>query len=170
MLFQPTFRCLVVSLWFVSLLLVGTSNLATLVAQAPKPSEAEPKPSDTESKPSEAEPKTSDTESKPSDTESKPSDAESKPSEAAKSLDSEPKAFDAKVIRATVAKAIPLLEKGAAGSAEQRTCFTCHSQAIPVMAFSEAIKRGFEVDKANYERQLEHTSKHLERGKKKYLE
>jgi len=78
--------------------------------------------------------------------------------------------LDAKLIRESIAKAIPLLEKASAGSAEQRTCFTCHTQALPIMAFSEAKKRGFDVDEPNFARQMLHTSKHLDRGKKKYGE
>jgi N-acyl-D-amino-acid deacylase len=63
-----------------------------------------------------------------------------------------------------------LLETGARGSADQRTCFTCHHQALPVLALAEARKRGFTVDLDNFQRQLTHTAAHLERGRKKYLE
>lgn len=72
-------------------------------------------------------------------------------------------------IRSAVARAIPLLEKGSAGSAEHRTCFTCHNQALPVMALSEAKNRDFTVDEDNLARQLKHTFDHLERGRKNYL-
>ena len=72
-------------------------------------------------------------------------------------------------IRNAISKTIPLLEKGTAGSAEQRTCFTCHNQAVPVMAIIEARDRGFEIDDENLQRQLKHTTAHLTRGKKGYL-
>lgn len=72
-------------------------------------------------------------------------------------------------IRAAINKSIPLLEKGTKGSAEQRKCFTCHSQAVPVLALAEVRKRGFAIDEKNFKKQLRHTSAHLERGKKKYL-
>ncbi|MDA1050831.1 MAG: hypothetical protein O3C40_10175 [Planctomycetota bacterium] len=73
-------------------------------------------------------------------------------------------------IRSAVERAIPLIEAGAAGSAEQRTCFTCHSQALPILALVEAKRREFVVDEPNLKRQLDHTLAHLERGKTNYLE
>ena len=74
------------------------------------------------------------------------------------------------VIRAAINKSIPLLEKGTKGSADQRQCFTCHSQAVPVLALAEVRKRGFTIDEENFERQLQHTSAHLESGKQSYLD
>ena len=39
-------------------------------------------------------------------------------------------------IRAAIDKSLPLLEKGARGSIEQRKqCFNCHNQGLPIMAF-----------------------------------
>lgn len=81
----------------------------------------------------------------------------------------EPKQYEENIRRA-VTRAIPLLEAGSAGSAEERTCFTCHNQALPILALSEAKRRGFSIDETNLKRQLEHTRAHLERGKKGYLE
>ena len=66
-------------------------------------------------------------------------------------------------LRAAISRSIPMLEMGSAGSAEQRTCFTCHNQAVPVLALVEAKKRGFAIDDGNLERQLKHTAKHLVR-------
>ena len=48
-------------------------------------------------------------------------------------------------IRTAIERAIPLIEAGAAGSAEQRTCFTCHNQAVPILALAEAKRRGFAI-------------------------
>ncbi|MBC8355045.1 MAG: hypothetical protein H8E66_23955 [Planctomycetes bacterium] len=73
-------------------------------------------------------------------------------------------------IRSAIERAIPLIEAGSAGSAEQRTCFTCHNQALPILALTEAKRQGFIIDEANLTRQLDHTSAHLQRGKKNYLE
>jgi len=73
-------------------------------------------------------------------------------------------------IKQAIANAIPLLEKGSAGSAENRTCFTCHSQALPVFALTEAKKRGFKIDEENLQRQLTHTYENLKRAQKDYLE
>jgi N-acyl-D-amino-acid deacylase len=72
-------------------------------------------------------------------------------------------------MRAAIKKSLPLLEQAAAGSADQRKCFMCHGQALPVMAASEARLRGFAIDEQNFARQLEHTTKHLKRGQKDYL-
>ena len=74
------------------------------------------------------------------------------------------------VLRAAISRSIPLLDIGSAGSAEQRTCFTCHNQAVPVLALVEAKKQGFAIDEENLERQLKHTAEHLVRGRKSYLE
>ncbi len=73
-------------------------------------------------------------------------------------------------IREAIEAALPLLEKSSRGSANQRKCFTCHSQALPVMALSEARLRNFEIDTNNYERQIKHTIAHLRKGKKNYAD
>ena len=46
-------------------------------------------------------------------------------------------------IRAAVERSLPLLERASAGTAAQRTCFTCHGQAQPVIALVESQRRGF---------------------------
>ena len=76
----------------------------------------------------------------------------------------------AETIESAVRKSIPLLEKGSAGSAEQRTCFTCHGQTLPVLALVEARKRGFTIDEDNLQSQVEHTAAHMQRGRKSYQE
>lgn len=73
-------------------------------------------------------------------------------------------------IREAISAAIPLLEKSSRGSAEQRKCFTCHSQALPIMALTEARLRNFEVDTNNYERQIKHTVAHLRKGESNYAQ
>ena len=88
---------------------------------------------------------------------------------AAGNLRAEDSESTGKRIRAAIIKSIPLLEKGAAGSADQRKCFTCHNQAAPVFALVEARGRGFTIDQENLKRQLQHAADHLKRGKKNYL-
>lgn len=78
-------------------------------------------------------------------------------------------AAEADPVRDAVGKAIPLLERGMAGSADERKCFTCHNQAVPVFALAEARRRGFTIDEENLQRQLDHTAAHLDRGRKEYL-
>lgn len=73
-------------------------------------------------------------------------------------------------MRAAIRKAIVLLDAASAGSANKRKCFTCHNQALPVMALAEAKNRGYEVDAENFTRQIKHTVDHLKRGRKSYLE
>ena len=72
-------------------------------------------------------------------------------------------------VRNAIRAAMPLIEKGAMGSAEHRKCFTCHHQAMPILVMSEAKRIGFEVDPENLQRQIDHTHAHLRRGKKNYL-
>lgn len=85
-------------------------------------------------------------------------------------LNAEDKQSDSDAMRNVIAKALPIIEKGAAGSAEQRKCFTCHNQAMPVLALVEAEKRSFKINKENLKRQVDHTVAHLKRGRKNYLE
>ena len=67
-----------------------------------------------------------------------------------------------------VRRAVPPLQKGAAGSAQERTCFTCHNQAIPVMALREARELDVEIDEEVFQAQIQHTVRHLKRGKSNY--
>jgi hypothetical protein len=64
---------------------------------------------------------------------------------------------DAKAIKSAIARSLPLLEKGAAGHVAQRTCFSCHHQALPVLALGVARERGFEIDEAAFRKQLTFT-------------
>ena len=71
-------------------------------------------------------------------------------------------------VRPAIERSLPLLERAAAGSADQRDCFTCHSQGLPVLALSAARPRGFAFDEANFQRQLDHTYAHLERNRERF--
>ena len=72
-------------------------------------------------------------------------------------------------VSVAIRRAIPLLEKAAAGSARERKCFTCHSQALPVIAMAEARMRGFDINEDVFESQVEHTAANLKRGLAGYL-
>lgn len=85
-------------------------------------------------------------------------------------MPAEPPEASPEQIHAAVERALPLLEKASAGSAEQRTCFTCHGQALPVFAIAASARHGFSVDTDNLKRQLTHTRAHLRRGRKAYQE
>ena len=71
-------------------------------------------------------------------------------------------------VKAAIQKAIPHLENGAKVSAEERTCFTCHNQGLPILALTQAQSLGFKVDQSILDHQIEHTWKHLNRGKSRY--
>lgn len=77
---------------------------------------------------------------------------------------------ESSVLRTAVQQSLELLERASAGSADERKCFTCHSQALPVFAIARAKRAGFEVDSDNFERQISHTIKHLKGNKKSFLE
>src|SRR5207244_11033884 len=73
-------------------------------------------------------------------------------------------------IKAAVAKSLTLLETGARGSMEKRKqCFTCHNQALPVMALTTARSRGITVDEENLHRQVRFTADFLGTNLTNYL-
>src|SRR5436309_2732501 len=73
-------------------------------------------------------------------------------------------------IKAAVAKSLPLLETGARGSMEKRNqCFTCHNQALPVMALTTARARGMTIDAENLRQQVQFTADFLEKNRTNYL-
>ena len=73
-------------------------------------------------------------------------------------------------IRAAVVKAIPLLEKGAAGSmAERARCFTCHNQGLPLLALTTARTRGFEIDSEHLTKQSQFIADFLGKNRENYL-
>jgi hypothetical protein len=79
-------------------------------------------------------------------------------------------AADTEAIRAAVIKALPLLDKGAAGSmAERPKCFTCHNQGLPLMALTTARSRGFAVDDEHLKKQFEFIAGFLERSRENFL-
>ena len=63
---------------------------------------------------------------------------------------------NAKDVKAAVKAALPLLQKGAAGHAEQQRCFACHNQATAMLAFSLAKDRGFDLAADLLKTQIEH--------------
>src|SRR6266508_4018059 len=73
-------------------------------------------------------------------------------------------------IKVAVAKSLALLETGARGSMEKRKqCFTCHNQALPVMALTTARSRGITIDAENFRRQVQFTADFLGRNLTNYL-
>ena len=74
-----------------------------------------------------------------------------------------------KDVRAAVTKALPLIQKGAAGHREQRTCFACHHQATPILALTTARSRGFPFDAEDVQKHLRFIAKFLDTNREGYL-
>ena len=68
-------------------------------------------------------------------------------------------------VRASAEKAMPLLVKAASTHSEKKTCFGCHNQAFPAIAFSVARSRGYTVKADLYREQSEHIHDFLSRNK-----
>ncbi len=49
-------------------------------------------------------------------------------------------------IRAAVEKGLRRIEQGSSNYPKHRNCFSCHHQALPTMALTSAMKRGFAVE------------------------
>jgi hypothetical protein len=73
-------------------------------------------------------------------------------------------------ITTAVTKAVTLIEQSGSVYRRERQCFSCHHQALPVLALTEVRRRGFTIDEDEYRQQLEHTAKHLKRGYQSYLD
>jgi len=78
----------------------------------------------------------------------------------------EPATNSPAALKTAVAKALVLLRKGAEGHVAQRTCFACHNQAIPILAFTTAQGRGF--PKVDLKNQLEFIAAFLDRNQENY--
>jgi hypothetical protein len=72
-------------------------------------------------------------------------------------------------IRAAVAKSLPLLKKGSAGHIDQKTCFACHNQALPMLALTTARDRGFEVSDEDRQKQAEFITTFLGKNRDNFL-
>jgi hypothetical protein len=69
---------------------------------------------------------------------------------------------------AAVRKALPLLVKGAEGHVEQRSCFACHNQAFPMMAFAAANARGLALPPDTFANQTEHIAAFIATNRDKF--
>ena len=79
-----------------------------------------------------------------------------------------PPAPAAKEVRAAVEAALAPLKKGATGHAEQKTCFACHNQAPPMLAFATAKARGFAVPADLLASQAEHVVGFLDTNRDRF--
>lgn len=74
----------------------------------------------------------------------------------------------AKEVRAATERALKPLRTGAVGHAEQKTCFACHNQATPMLAFATAKARGFEIPATLFKSQAEHIVGFIETNREKF--
>ncbi|WP_020475172.1 prenyltransferase/squalene oxidase repeat-containing protein [Zavarzinella formosa] len=71
-------------------------------------------------------------------------------------------------LRAAAGKSLSLLESSAAEYTEHRDCFSCHHQAMPVLAFAVAKTRGFKMDEKSLEKQIQHTTSFLDKNRENF--
>src|SRR4051794_22500969 len=71
-------------------------------------------------------------------------------------------------IKTAVTKSLPLLQKSADEYITKRQCFSCHHQALPLLALSTAQAHGFEVRKETLEKQVVHTHNFLTTNRDKF--
>jgi hypothetical protein len=73
-------------------------------------------------------------------------------------------------LKAAVARALPPLTRGAVGHRENKTCFACHSQGLPIMAMTTARQRGVTIDSQELKGQLRSIVEFLGENRARYLE
>src|SRR5262245_65412038 len=71
-------------------------------------------------------------------------------------------------VRASINRALPLLVKAAEGHVAKQTCFACHNQALPMLAFHAAREHGFTVDDTDLKVQTDYIAEFLGKNKDKF--
>jgi hypothetical protein len=72
-------------------------------------------------------------------------------------------------VRAAVARALPLIQKAAAGHMAHRDCFACHHQAVPALAVVTARSRGLPFDEPAFRKHFPFIAAFLGRNRENYL-
>lgn len=67
-------------------------------------------------------------------------------------------------LRASIQKALPLVEKTSKVALQERACYTCHHGGVTTVAIEAARLRGFEVDRQNVQEQMERAQTNLTRA------
>lgn len=80
----------------------------------------------------------------------------------------EPGPVPAARLRQAIDRSLPLLLKGAEGHTANRTCFACHNQAIPILAFTKSRPRGFAIPDDKLSDQLEAIATFLDTNQERY--
>lgn len=73
-------------------------------------------------------------------------------------------------VKAAVSKSLELLSHSAEEFTVHRDCFSCHHQALPVLALVMARKKGIRIKESVLAHQVEHTRKFFEANQKKFLD
>jgi hypothetical protein len=71
-------------------------------------------------------------------------------------------------VKTAVTKSLALLDKSVNEYTKHRDCFSCHHQALPLVALTTAKARGFAVSAKTLEKQVAHTHKHLGSNRDNY--
>jgi hypothetical protein len=71
-------------------------------------------------------------------------------------------------VRPAIERALVPLKKGASGHAEQKTCFACHNQATPMLAFALVKGRGFDIPADLFTSQAEHVVGFLDTNRDRF--
>lgn len=64
-------------------------------------------------------------------------------------------AYSTDAVRAAIDKSLPLLLKSMKGHSGERSCFSCHHHAMPLLALATARGRGFAIDATELDEQIE---------------
>lgn len=70
-------------------------------------------------------------------------------------------------VSAELGRSLELIAAGAIGYVEQRKCFSCHHQSLPLLALTHARQQGLPVDEAAVTRQVEFTRTYFDRRKER---
>jgi hypothetical protein len=74
------------------------------------------------------------------------------------------------MLKASVARSLPLLQRAAATHAEQKTCFGCHNQGPPLRALRMGAERGFAVPESFFAEQRAHILAFVKENQDKFSE
>ena len=77
--------------------------------------------------------------------------------------------FTEATVRAAVGKAHAVLWTGVEGHAEHRSCFTCHTHGVPMLAFATARDRGFAVPEKDFAELVEFATAYFESNRERFL-
>ncbi len=72
-------------------------------------------------------------------------------------------------VKASVDRSLPLLMKAAEGHIGKQTCFACHNQALPMLAFHAARGRGLAIKDSDIKEQTDFVYAFLKTNKAKFV-